>query len=66
MARKPQAAAAPNRSRNGRSVNMRVGKADLPVAPYTTDGDLAIATLSPSKASLLEQMLTQADFLSKD
>ena len=48
------------------AIYMRVGKDNLPVAPYTTDGDLAIATSSPSKAPLLEQMLTQADFLLKD
>jgi hypothetical protein len=47
------------------AVYMRVGEADLAVAPYTTDGDLAIDPATLGETPPLEQALTQAGFLPK-
>lgn len=47
------------------AVYMRVGEADLSVAPYTTDGDLAIDPAKLSEIPPLEQALTKAGFLPK-
>jgi hypothetical protein len=47
------------------AVYMRVGEADLAVAPYTTDGDLAIDPARLSEIPPLEQALSQAGFLPK-
>jgi hypothetical protein len=47
------------------AVYMRVGEADLAVAPHTTDGDLAIDPARLSEIPPLEQALSQAGFLPK-
>ena len=44
---------------------MRVGEADLAVAPHTTDGDLAIDPARLGKVPPLEQALSQAGFRPK-
>ena len=45
------------------AVYMRVGGADLAVAPYTTDGDLAIEPAALGETPPLEQAFTHAGFL---
>ena len=45
------------------AIYMRVGEADLPVAPYTTDGDLAIDPATLGEVPPLEQAFMQAGFL---
>ncbi len=47
------------------AVYMRVGEADLSVAPHTTDGDLAIDPARLSEIPPLEQALTSAGFFPK-
>jgi hypothetical protein len=47
------------------AVYMRVGEADLSVAPHTTDGDLAIDPARLSEIPPLEQALADAGFLPK-
>lgn len=47
------------------AVYMRVGEADLAVAPHTTDGDLAIDPAMLSEIPPLEQALGQAGFVTK-
>lgn len=45
------------------AIYMRVGEADLPVAPYTTDGDLAIDPATLGEVPPIERAFTQAGFL---
>ena len=45
------------------AVYMRVGEADLAVAPHTTDGDLAINPATLGETPPLEQAFTHAGFL---
>ena len=47
------------------AVYMRVGEAELAVAPHTTDGDLAIDPARLGKTPPLEQALSQAGFRPK-
>ena len=47
------------------AVYMRVGEADLAVAPHTTDGDLAIDPTRLGAIPPLEQVLSQAGFRPK-
>ena len=47
------------------AVYLRVGDADLAVAPHTTDGDIAIEPAALGKAPPLEQAFTHAGFLPK-
>lgn len=47
------------------AVYLRVGEADLAVAPFTTDGDLAIDPSVLAEIPPLEQALTDAGFLPK-
>lgn len=48
------------------AVYMRVGEADLAVAPHTTDGDLAIDPSNLDEIPPLEQVLTKAGFQRKN
>lgn len=47
------------------AVYMRVGEADLAVAPYTTDGDLALDPASLGETPPIEQSLARAGFRPK-
>jgi hypothetical protein len=47
------------------AIYLRVGEADLAVAPYTTDGDLAVDPSVLSTIPPLEQALTDGGFLPK-
>ena len=47
------------------AIYLRVGEADLAVAPYTTDGDLAVDPAMLAEIPPLEQALTKAGFLPK-
>ena len=48
-----------------RAVYMRVGDADLAVAPHTTDGDIAIEPAALGETPPLEHVFTHAGFLPK-
>jgi hypothetical protein len=48
------------------AIYLQVGEADLAVAPYTTDGDLAIDPTRLSEKPRLEELLTKAGFKPKD
>jgi hypothetical protein len=48
------------------AVYLRVGEADLAVAPFTTDGDLAIDPALLAEIPPLEQALARANFQPKD
>ena len=47
------------------AVYLRVGEGDLAIAPYTTDGDLAIEPARLAESPALEAALKQADFRPK-